>query len=94
MKPAMIIPVVVGALLLAGCTSGGVNAPTQPPANEKRQPRRPVPLVQTFFEVASAQTFNGSGYDLVTALTASTTWATHWRTPGTSGKRSTPKAPG
>ena len=33
MKSAMLIPV-VGALLLAGCTSGGVSAPTQPPADE------------------------------------------------------------
>lgn len=34
MKSAMLIPV-LGALLLAGCTSGGVSAPSQPPAEEK-----------------------------------------------------------
>ena len=34
MKSAMLIPV-VGALLLAGCTSGGVSAPSQSPADEK-----------------------------------------------------------
>lgn len=67
MKPAMLIPLVVGALLLADRTSGGVAAP-QPPANEKRQSRRPAPPVRTFFEVASAQTFTGSGHDLVTSF--------------------------
>ena len=35
MKPAILIPVVVGALLLAGCTSGGASSSTQPLAEEK-----------------------------------------------------------
>ena len=46
------------------------------------------------FEVASAQTFSGTGYDLVATSTACTTWATRSARPGTSGRRSTRTAPG
>ena len=38
MKPAILIPIVIGALVLAGCTSGPNTAPLPPPANEKVTP--------------------------------------------------------
>ena len=35
MKPAIVILIVIGALQVAGCTSGAVTAQTQPPTNEQ-----------------------------------------------------------
>ena len=50
---------------------------------------------QVTFDVASAQTFAGGPYDLVThASTACTTWATRSARPGTSGRCSRRTAPG
>jgi hypothetical protein len=46
------------------------------------------------FEVASASTFSGAGYDLAAPSTACTTWATRWPRPGTSARLSRPTAPG
>ncbi len=46
------------------------------------------------FDVASAQTFGGGPYDLVTSSTACTTWATRWVRPGTSASSWPRTAPG
>ena len=49
---------------------------------------------RTLFEVASAQTFTGTGYDLVTTFDCLHDMGDPLAPPGTSGKPSPPMAPG